>query len=357
MRTSEYVSIGHPDKVADYISEYILDQLLKQDPKTRYALEVQIKDYNVTLGGEVTTNAEAQYEQWAREAINKIGYTFEYAKKWGFENTICGDRVDVNEYISQQSNDIAQGVDRDGWGDQGIFVGYAENNESTNYMPLDHFLARDLCQMLYKQAKIKNIGGLDIKTQITVDDDGFVMDIVVAVPCKSKKEYEKIFDSIMNWAKPKDINPQTRMTINGTGSYIKHSSMGDCGTTGRKLAVDFYGGNSPIGGGSPWTKDGTKADLALNLAARAISLISLEDCEHPFKHHAITKISCCIGQSMVFIQTSIHDIYGNVLEIKNNQEQIKPSEIIKNYDLQKPIFSILCSKGLFGQKDEIYKWE
>lgn len=129
MRTSEYVSLGHPDKVADYISEYLLDRYLEQDPDTRYAVEVQIKDTRVCLGGEVTSKASfgpEQIEKYVQEAVREIGYTKEYADKWGRENTISADDIECHCFISQQSPDIAQGVDRDGWGDQGIFFGYAE---------------------------------------------------------------------------------------------------------------------------------------------------------------------------------------------------------------------------------------
>ena len=121
--TSEYVTLGHPDRTADYISEYILDRYLEQDPYTRYALEVQVKDNFVTLGGEITSKANFNYAeiiQFVQNALNEIGYTHEYAKKWGEGNTIDPERVFVVQNISQQSTDIGQGVDNSGWGDQGI---------------------------------------------------------------------------------------------------------------------------------------------------------------------------------------------------------------------------------------------
>ena len=190
-RTSEYVSLGHPDKIADYISEYILDEIIHIDDKARYALEVQIKDNKVSLAGEVTTIADVNdynYTVWAKEAVNKIGYTKDYQNKWGKNNTICGDDLIVSCNISQQSPDIAQGVDNLGWGDQGIFFGYAENNKYTDYMPLDYYLAKDLNDKLYENAKNNNVGGLDIKTQITLSDDNEIEQVIVAIPTLDDKE-------------------------------------------------------------------------------------------------------------------------------------------------------------------------
>ena len=144
LKTSEWVSLGHPDKIADYISCYLLDRYLDRDPYTRFAVEVQIKDNHVTLGGEVTSKANYSPEDIAafvRAAVNQIGYTKEYQKRWGKENTICGDELIVTQHIGQQSPDIAQGVDADGYGDQGIFHGMAVNSPATDYMPEDWYLA------------------------------------------------------------------------------------------------------------------------------------------------------------------------------------------------------------------------
>lgn len=356
MRTSEYVSIGHPDKIADFISEYILDRILEQDSNARYALEVQIKDNHVTLGGEITTKADISAEKWVKEAVEEIGYTKKYSEKWGKENTICSDDLEVRSLISAQSLDIAQGVDIDGWGDQGIFFGYAENNPDTNYMPLDYFLAKDLNNMLYSKAK-KGIGGLDIKTQITLDDEDMVDEIIVAIPVKDGRELAKIRDIVDKWAGKQNITPTTVTVINGTGKYIKHSSMGDCGTTGRKLAVDFYGGNSPIGGGCPWTKDGTKADLALNVIARFLALNELKVSTHPYKHICETKIRCCIGKSDIIYSYAIKDKYGQILEKNTERAYASPREVIEQFELRNPKFASICKNGLFGVTDTKHIWE
>lgn len=270
MKVSEYVSLGHPDKTADYISEYILDRLIEQDSKTRYGLEVQVKDNYVTLGGEITTNAKKlKYKKWVKEAIEKIGYTHEYAKKWGKNNCLDASKVKVATHISKQSHDIAIGVDENknqGWGDQGQFWGYSSNVPLFKNMGFGYYVAKMLAQSLYNEALHSNYFGLDIKTQVTTDDtDTIVRKIVVAIPTLRDKQVTETFvkevicdvqnvyvgeilgsdDDVYRI----DDFENIELIVNGTGAYVTHSSIGDCGTTGRKLAVDFYGGDCIIGGG------------------------------------------------------------------------------------------------------------
>ena len=328
MQISEYVSIGHPDKIADYISEYILDRLIEQDKRTRYALEVQIKDNFVTLGGEVTTNAQTDYDKWVKQAIADIGYTHEYALKWGKENTLDCDDIRVEKHISQQSNDIALGVNTDAWGDQGIMFGMAVNEPETDYMTKDYYLAKMLGQALYESG----LGGLDIKTLIALDK-GEVQKVVVAIPLISDTK------AVEDFVRDK-IKGNYELIINGTGRYVKHSSMGDCGTTGRKLAVDFYGGNCNVGGGCPWTKDGTKADLTLNLYARKKALDYVKEHNVP---QAKCGIACCIGKKE--IEVTIWDEHNN--EVESYRESKYPSELIKTFALDKPIYAKMCKEGLF----------
>lgn len=158
---SEYVSPGHPDKCADYISEYILDRYLEQDPDVRYAVEVMIKGNDVYLAGEVTSTAFFSYGeicQFVKDALTEIGYTYQYWEKWGGQVINPAELV-ITTNITAQSPEIGQGVDNDGWGDQGIFFGYADPGEE--YMaPRSHSLAKDLCHMLYTQAKEKGIAAL-----------------------------------------------------------------------------------------------------------------------------------------------------------------------------------------------------
>ena len=245
-KTSEWVSVGHPDKLADFISSYILDRYIERDPRTRYALEVQIKDNFVTLGGEITSMADFTPEQiaeFARAAVNQVGYTAAYQKRFGRENTICGDDLIVTQHIGRQSPDIAQGVDADGWGDQGIFHGMAVNSPETHYMPRDWWLARKIGKHLYDT----RYAGLDIKTQVTLKDDE-IEEVVVAIPMTEKHYGYDVANAVAFCC---GGSRDYRLIINGTGKFLKHGPVGDCGTTGRKLAVDFYGGNCRIGGGSP----------------------------------------------------------------------------------------------------------
>lgn len=334
MQISEYVTLGHPDKTADFISEYILDRLIEQDPKTRYALEVQIKDNIVTLGGEITTNAVMDIKKWVREAVEEIGYTKEYAEKWGVENTLNAADLHIHTHISEQSNDIAQGVNTDAWGDQGIMFGMAVNDPETDYLPKDFYLAKKLGQKLFES----KLGGLDIKTQIVLDDLEAVKKVIVAIPLLNDDNLPKIKDLIRSVIPACDYE----LIINGTGKYVKHSSMGDCGTTGRKLAVDFYGGNCNVGGGSPWTKDGTKADLTLNMYARHLALEYVKQMDVKY---AKAGIGCCIGRQDVDI--TIWNEKGDVLG--SWTEDIKPSELIERFELNKPVYAELCKNGLFSK--------
>ncbi len=352
MRTSEYVGLGHPDKVADYISEYILDRYLEVDKYVRYALEVQIKDNFVTLGGEITSKKLFRNQELAtfvKQAVNKIGYDKEYQDFWGKNSAICGDELDVTCHISQQSSEISQGVNDNGWGDQGIFWGYAENNPEHNYMPKDHALARELAKELFDT----KIGGLDIKTQVTLNSKNEICQVIVAIPTKTQNQKASVAELVETWVKKHPKTSDYYLIVNGTGEYIIHSSIGDCGITGRKLVVDFYGGNSKIGGGSPWTKDGTKADLTLNLMARKIAKANLVHNKDKV-YRAKTSIACCIGRKEVYATIKLEGYNGETksYEIKTS---LSPSEIIKEFELNTPIFAEVYKNGLFY--DEKRAWE
>jgi S-adenosylmethionine synthetase len=206
---SEYVSPGHPDKVADYISEYILDRYVEVDPNVRYAVEVMIKGFSVYIAGEITStvNLEKNMLRYVKEAINEIGYTPEYAEKWGFDNVINSEGIVVYTNITAQSPEIGQGVDNCGYGDQGIFFGYADPDGDEFMMPKSHSLAKNLCFMLYSRAKDEGIGGLDIKTEIILDtSNGWIEKIIAAVPCRSDEEYQTILQSIKDWYNERKIN-------------------------------------------------------------------------------------------------------------------------------------------------------
>ena len=338
VQTSEYCAVGHPDRTCDYIVAYILDRYLEKDPNARVALECQLKDCFATLSGEVSSThrfQDAELAEFVRRAIRDIGYSDEYRSKWGEENTICASEVEVTLHISQQSPDIAQGVDADGWGDQGIFWGMASNDRIRGYMPKDYWLAREVANALYKSGW----GGLDIKTQVTVKD-GLAVECVIAIPIDPAHEYDTKA-LIADYAKTL-CGHQCEVVVNGTGRYVRHGSIGDCGTTGRKLVVDFYGGNSRIGGGSPWGKDPTKADVALNILARKKALDYLR--EHPKYDEVRCAISCCIGRAD--IRVTLYDGEGNLLD--SRIEGHPPSHVIETLDLRHPGYAERCRKGLFG---------
>lgn len=348
-RISEYVSLGHPDKTADYVSEYLLDRYLEKDPNTRYAVEVQIKNQHVTLAGEITSRAcfeKSELDYHVRKAIALIGYTHEYAERW---NGQCLDasKVQVTSYISQQSPNIARGVNNYGWGDQGIFFGYAEYG-SDAMLPKDHQLARFIGERLMQRAlETPVLGwGLDIKTQVAMPEDSDIPDtVIVAIPLMEQSEaytvatYVKV---LLGWTPelgPSDFF-RTEVIVNGTGAYQLHSSVADCGTTGRKLAVDFYGGNCRIGGGSPWTKDGSKADLTLNLYARELAIKAAQK----YQKTVTASLACCIGRKDV--EVCIYDETGKSLE--EYRQSVTPAELTERYGLKRPIFADLCRCGLFG---------
>ena len=340
--TSEWVSLGHPDKLADFISCFILDRYLERDPETRFALEVQIKDQHVTLGGEITSKAdfsEDEIASFVRHAVELVGYTPSYQKKFGVENTICGGDILVTQHIGRQSPDIAQGVNAGGFGDQGIFFGMAVNSPETDYMPRDWWLARKIGKHLYDI----RYAGIDIKTQVSVDavdliGNGKVTEVVVAIPMT-----EKHFDADVSNAVAFCLGGSRsyQLHINGTGRYVKHGPVGDCGTTGRKLAVDFYGGNCRIGGGSPWTKDGTKADLCLNLLARQYAVDRIKATHDEVEYCAI---SCRIGSPEI----SVSMRNRNGVETAAWTETVYPGDLIKRFHLKEPRYTQMCRDGLFS---------
>ena len=337
--TSEYCAVGHPDRTCDFIASYLLDKYLEHDRTARVALEVQLKDNFCTVAGEVSANwrfTESEIAELVREAIRKVGYTDKYRAKWGHENAISGSDVEVTVHISQQSGDIAQGVNREGWGDQGIFFGMAVNDRAHGYMPLDYWLAREIANALVKSGW----GGIDIKTQVTVED-GRAIECVVAIPLDPATEDEKK-RLIADYVKA-TVGNDCEVIVNGTGRYVTHGPIGDCGTTGRKLVVDFYGGNSKIGGGSPWGKDPTKADVALNRLARKRALDWLLEQN---LYEVRCAISCAIGRSQIRI--TMTDGNGNVL--KSWTEDCPTSHVIDELRLAEPNYAETCREGLFGRE-------
>lgn len=360
-KTSEWVSLGHSDKMADYISEYILDRIIEKDPKVRYAVEVQIKGNNVTLGGEVTTTAQIDWEKWIREAIAEIGYTRSYQKRFGYENTICMNDIQTHVYVTTQSPDIAQGVDTDAWGDQGIFFGFY-CDETGEGEGRDYATARAIGRTLYDAAIQSKVLGIDIKTQVTIEYDDGLMEsridkIIVAIPMvrgKEKEGLKEVNNILKSWK-----GDRTKVIINGTGAYCQHGPIADCGTTGRKLVVDFHGSRSRVGGGSPWTKDGSKADLTLNLFAHNLAGVALKLLKRDFDtaHRCEVELSCCIGKKDVLLQLALYDGQGNLISKQDTDGKVAPSQLIKKYKLNEPIYTKMCREGLFTIVNDCIKKE
>ena len=332
LKTAEAVSIGHPDKTADYISSYILDRLIEQDPGVHYAVEVMIKDNTVILGGEVKGSVDmSDIETYVKNALREIGYDEHYSSLWK-NYAIDVRHIEVINKIGVQSADINQGVERDGWGDQGVFVGYACKGPALINREL--WLARKLNDALYEHAKTSSNLGLDIKTQITIDDaTGDIVTAIVAIPMLEPEDIKPFVVDALG-TQPKSI------IVNGTGIYQFHSSIADCGITGRKLACDFYSTACPIGGGSPWTKDPSKADLTLNGYARYLATENLGDNDECFVY-----LSSCIGKAELpsgLIRTVKNGVVTNSPLVCNQ----KPNTLIKFFGLDRPIYTKLCRKTL-----------
>lgn len=335
-KTAEAVSLGHPDKTADYISSYILDRLIEQDENTKYAVEVLIKNNTVVLGGEISTDANiTDINIWVFNAICEIGYNEKYAEIWG-DFALNPKKLEIINLVGQQSADINRGVKQNGWGDQGVFVGYACNGDG--FINQELYLARKLNSELYSIAKTEtDLGlGLDIKTQITLDDDNNIETAIVAVPMMQ----DIVLHKFVRQSLGQDVK---NIIINGTGRYTFHSAIADCGITGRKLACDFYSTAAPIGGGSPWTKDASKADLTLNLYARELAIKYLEDNDECFVY-----LSSCIGRSELPSAT-VKTIKAGQIKTQDIVINKKPFEIISDLGLNRPVFAQLCRKstGLF----------
>lgn len=331
-KTAEAVSLGHPDKTADYISSYILDRMLEQDKFVKYAVEVLIKENKVVLGGEVSGNVDMSHvTDYVKNALAEIGYNQQYHTLWQ-EFAINPAQIKVTNLIGLQSADINRGVIADGWGDQGVFVGYACQGDGKINKEL--YLARKLNKALYDKALQSDNLGIDIKTQITLNDDK-IETAIVAIPMLHDEDITDFIIEILG-ERPAHI------IINGTGRYTYHGSIADCGITGRKLACDFYSSACPIGGGSPWTKDASKADLTLNVYARILACENLSDNDECFVY-----LSSCIGRSELpsgLIKTTKNGI-STCRDFCCNQ---KPSALIKAFGLDRPIYTKLCSKGIAG---------
>ena len=365
--TSESVSEGHPDKVADQISDAVLDALLAQDPKSRVACETLVKTGMVVLAGEVTTNAWVDVEALVRKVVCDIGYD---NGEIGFDGNSCA----VLNAIGKQSADIAMGVDEgenheQGAGDQGLMFGYA-SNETDVFMPAPITYSHLLVQRQAEVRKNKTLPWLrpDAKSQITfryenskpVAIDAVVLSTQHSPEISQKALYEAVMDDIILHVLPKEwLHKDTKYFINPTGNFVIGGPVGDCGLTGRKIIVDTYGGMARHGGGAFSGKDPSKVDrsaayMARYVAKNIVAAGLAERCE--------IQVSYAIG---VAEPTSISvETFGTSKLSADRLEQIvrdhfdlRPKGLIAQLDLLKPIYLPTAAYGHFGRTEDSFSWE
>ena len=372
--TSESVSEGHPDKVADQISDAILDAIFKQDPHARVAAETLTNTGLVVLAGEITTQANVDYIQVARDTIKRIGYD---NTEYGIDYKGCA----VLVAYDKQSNDIAQGVDHAsddylniGAGDQGLMFGYA-CDETPDLMPAPIYYAHRLVE---RQAQLRKDGRLpflrpDAKSQVTmryVDGKPHSIDTVVLstqhspdqseTATKMKASFtEAIIEEIIKPVLPKEWLQDTKYLINPTGRFVIGGPQGDCGLTGRKIIVDTYGGACPHGGGAFSGKDPTKVDRSAAYAARYVAknIVAAglaKQCQ--------IQVAYAIGVAQPMNITVYTEGTGviadeRIAQIVREVFDLRPRGIILMLDLLRPIYSKTAAYGHFGRDEPEFTWE
>jgi S-adenosylmethionine synthetase len=367
--TSESVSEGHPDKVADLISDAILDAILKQDPVARVAAETLTSTNLVVLGGEITTTAKVDYEQIVRDTLKFIGYdNIDY----GIDYKTC----EVLIKYGIQSPDIAQGVDGafddpldQGAGDQGLMFGFA-SNESDQLMPLPIHLAHRLVE---RQALIRKKGILswlrpDAKSQVTMQYkdgkperiDTIVLSTQHAPEISLKDLREAVIEEIIKPVLPEGlVKGEINYLINPTGRFVIGGPQGDCGLTGRKIIVDTYGGAAPHGGGAFSGKDPTKVDRSAAYASRYVAKNIVAS---GLADKCLVQVSYAIGVAkptsiMVesFGTAKVSDEELSKLVMENFD--LRPKGIVNMLDLLRPIYSKTAAYGHFGRTEPEFSWE
>ena len=369
--TSESVSEGHPDKVCDQISDAILDSYLAQDPNSRVACETLIKNNTVIVAGEITSSGTPNIEEVIRNTVNEIGYSHD---DLGFNGNNC----EIQNLISKQSPDIAQGVNEgegedldQGAGDQGLMFGYA-CSETSALMPAPINLSHEL---VLKQSEVRKNGELDwlrpdAKSQVSVvyKDDRKTVDYVSAIVLSTQHDEDISQDEIKAKVREKIINPiiptewikeDTKIYINPTGKFVIGGPVGDCGLTGRKIIVDTYGGMARHGGGAFSGKDPSKVDRSAAYACRYVAknIVAAglaERCE--------VQVSYAIG---IAEPTSITvDTLGTgnlseseISQIVRDNFDLRPKNLINLLDLKRPIYKNTASYGHFGRENKDFSWE
>jgi S-adenosylmethionine synthetase len=360
--TSESVTEGHPDKIADQISDGVLDAALAQDPLSRVACEALLTTGLIVVAGEITTNAHIDYQEIAREAVRKVGYT---DASFGFDCNTCGVLISIH----QQSGDIAMGVDREGAGDQGMMFGYA-CNETPEKMPLPISLARKLTRRLSDVRRSGQLAFLrpDGKSQVTVEYEGDRPVRIDAVVISTQHSDDISTDDLRKAIREHVIDPvlpagmvdaQTKYHINPTGRFVIGGPMGDTGLTGRKIIVDTYGGMGRHGGGAFSGKDATKVDrsgayMARYIAKNVVAAGLAERCEVQLAYaigvaEPVSVLVDTFGTGKVDEQ-KLSDAIRQVFKLT-------PRGIIETLDLRRPIFQQTAAFGHFGRTEPEITWE
>lgn len=373
MFTSESVTEGHPDKICDQISDAVLDAILAKDPKARVACETLASTGLIMIAGEITTNCYVDIDQIARETIREIGYD---RAKYGFDCDTCS----VMTSLKGQSPDIAQGVDNafetrqedendTGAGDQGMMFGFA-CDETEDYMPMPIYLAHKLTRRLSEVRKNGTLAYLrpDGKSQVTVeyDDDKVVRidSVVISTQHSEEISHEQICEDIkkhvIEAVIPKELlDENTKYYINPTGRFVIGGPQGDCGLTGRKIIVDTYGGYASHGGGAFSGKDPTKVDRSGAYAARYVAKNIVAS---GIAKKCQIEIAYAIGVAKPL--SILVDTFGTgkiaddeIAKIVQENFDLRPSAIIKNFDLTRPIYKQTAAYGHFGRNDLDLPWE
>ncbi|HUX64953.1 methionine adenosyltransferase [Sulfuricella sp.] len=367
--TSESVSEGHPDKVADQISDSVLDAILAHDPKARVACETLVSTGLVVISGEITTHASVNYIDVAREAVKRIGYN---SSEIGFDYFTCA----VLTAINRQSPDIAQGVNRSpeeemdqGAGDQGLMFGYA-CDETPQLMPMPIHYAHRLMQ---RQAELRKDGRLpwlrpDAKSQVTIryvnGKPAHVDTVVISTqhhPDISHAELsEAVIEEIVKPIIPESMRAgDIRYLINPTGRFVVGGPMGDCGLTGRKIIVDTYGGAAHHGGGAFSGKDPSKVDRSAAYAGRyvaknivAAGLASKCEVQIAYAIGVAKPVSMMVN---TFGTGKIAD--EKIVKLIEAHFDLRPRAIIQSLDLLRPIYAKTAAYGHFGREEPEFTWE